>query len=663
MTRLYAGQMAILAALPQSQSPLPVFCWQQPTPHQPTPPVGLVGDEAAGYTYMGDTSILPYRLQEQYGRDLLETVLDCVILENDMLKVTVLPGLGGRVTSIEAKRTGRDLLFRNPVIRTGNLALRNAWFSGGIEWNGGGIPGHTTSTMAPIFAHRVDTPDGPLLRLHDFDRVTETAWQVDLFLPQDEGRLYVHGRIVNPNDDAREVYWWTNATVAHQPSQRILSPADCAVEHALPDNHLERFAFPDQWGFDGSYPDNWQSSTSVFFRRSGQSHPWIATCNPDGTGLAQSSTAALVGRKFFYFGYGAGGQHWMKFLSDGDRGRYIEVQAGITPTQNNRLTLAAGQAISWTECYAPLEGCAGATEGTYSQAERQAEAHVRGAIPTAALDAAHTRLLGHASLPPSETLGAGDAWGALHEKLTGRAIWPGLVFDTEMPPAWVSVVKGETPKAETEDFATSDLWRTALEALPPDAFSALYLGIIALDRMDTEVARAHLNRAMELEPSPLAARCLAVLHGREGQLDACISHYARALELPNCAPEIELEFAQLLHESGYFDDLKALLPTLSEQARGLERVRMLEAHLALENKDFERLEELLDFEFASIREGEMALSELWVGLVLGRAAQAKGRDLSDVEEAEVRDANPIPFRLDFVMLREERVKMDGATYD
>ena len=642
--------------MPDGQSPLPVFHWQQPTPNQPSPPIGLVGDEVQGYTYMGDLSILPYRLQERYGRDLVETTLDCVILVNDALKVMVLPGFGGRVASIKDKRTGRELLFRNPVIRTGNLALRNAWFSGGIEWNGGGIPGHAASTMAPIFAHRVETPDGPILRLHDFDRITETVWQVDLFLPQAEARLYAHGRICNPNAETRLVYWWTNATAAHQPGQRILSPADYALEHVLPDNHLESVAFPNQWGFDGSFPDSWHSSTSVFFRRPGQTHPWIAACNPDGTGLAQASTAALTGRKFFFFGHCAGGQHWMEFLSDGGRGRYVELQAGITPTQNNRLALGAGETVSWTECYTALDGCLNATEAEYAVAERLAENLVRSAIPVPALDATHAVLTNHATLPPAETLFLGEPWGALHEVLTGRHVASGLLFDTDMPLAWTAVAKGQVPDVETEDFATSDAWRTALEALPKNAFTALHLGIIALDREETELAHSYLAFALEEQPTSIAARCLAVLHGWRGDTSAAIAAYHRALELPGCAAETELEFAQLLLRAGHLEHAKALLPTLSPEARAMERMLLLEAQLALVAHDFGRLEKLLDHDFATIREGETTLSDLWWGLVLGRAAQAAGRALTDAEKAQVRADNTLPFRLDFAMLREERMR-------
>ena len=84
------------------------------------------------------------------------------------------------------------------MFQPANLAALNAWFSGGIEWNGL-IPGHTPFTCAPVFAGVRETAEGPILRIYEFDRIVEATWQVDLFMPADSARLFAHGRIVNPS--------------------------------------------------------------------------------------------------------------------------------------------------------------------------------------------------------------------------------------------------------------------------------------------------------------------------------------------------------------------------------------------------------------------------------------------------------------------------------
>ena len=87
----------------------------------------------------------PYRQYTCYSRELRETEVKTAVLENDYLKAVFLPEYGGRLWSLTDKEQGRELLYTNDVLRFSNLAVRNAWFSGGVEWNLGVI-GHTPLT-------------------------------------------------------------------------------------------------------------------------------------------------------------------------------------------------------------------------------------------------------------------------------------------------------------------------------------------------------------------------------------------------------------------------------------------------------------------------------------------------------------------------------------
>ena len=70
---------------------------------------------------------LPYRLQDGYGRGRRPTAFPAAILENEILRATFLPDLGGRLWSLFHKPSGRELLYSNPVFQPANLAIRNAW--------------------------------------------------------------------------------------------------------------------------------------------------------------------------------------------------------------------------------------------------------------------------------------------------------------------------------------------------------------------------------------------------------------------------------------------------------------------------------------------------------------------------------------------------------
>src|SRR5690348_3376684 len=199
-------------ALPMSRlgppSNLPRFSWQQPMPNRETPPnFGLSEDESRHGFSWGEDSILPYQVSDDYDRNLQPGELDCIVIDNGRLRAVIAPSLGGRLLELRDLATGRDLVFRNPVFQPANLAALNAWFSGGIEWNGL-IPGHTPFTCAPVFAGVRQTSQGPILRIYEFDRIVEATWQIDLFLPAGSATLFAHGRIVNPTAEQKLAYWW-----------------------------------------------------------------------------------------------------------------------------------------------------------------------------------------------------------------------------------------------------------------------------------------------------------------------------------------------------------------------------------------------------------------------------------------------------------------------
>ena len=107
----------------------------------------------------------PYRQYNNYTREVKERVCEAAVLENRFLKAVFLPEYGGRLWELWDKKTEKNLLYTNDVIRFSNLAVRNAWFSGGVEWNIGVI-GHTPYTTDPLYTAVTKTESGaPVLRM------------------------------------------------------------------------------------------------------------------------------------------------------------------------------------------------------------------------------------------------------------------------------------------------------------------------------------------------------------------------------------------------------------------------------------------------------------------------------------------------------------------
>ena len=112
---------------------------------------------------------LPYMQQDGYGRERTMRAFKAAVLENAYLKAMFLPELGGRLWSLYDKKAKRELLYVNSVFQPCNLGLRNAWFSGGVEFNAC-VRGHNPLTCSPLYCEVARTRDAEILHLYEFER-------------------------------------------------------------------------------------------------------------------------------------------------------------------------------------------------------------------------------------------------------------------------------------------------------------------------------------------------------------------------------------------------------------------------------------------------------------------------------------------------------------
>ena len=70
-----------------------------------------------------------------------------IYLENEYLKVTILPSFGGKLFSAIDKTNGHEIFHRNCTIKPDLIGTLGAWISGGVEWC---FPHHhRTTTLMP----------------------------------------------------------------------------------------------------------------------------------------------------------------------------------------------------------------------------------------------------------------------------------------------------------------------------------------------------------------------------------------------------------------------------------------------------------------------------------------------------------------------------------
>ncbi|MGW0833863.1 DUF5107 domain-containing protein [Streptomyces prunicolor] len=604
----------------------------------------LPRDMARQVGYEPLRSLLPTRVRDGYDRDRTPRRIDALVIENDRLRATVLPALGGRIASLVHKPTDRELLYRNPVLQPANFALNGAWFSGGIEWNIGAT-GHTTLSCAPLHAARVPAPDGgEMLRLWEWERLRDLPFQVDLWLPDGSDFLYVGVRIRNPHERPAPTYWWSNIAVPEE--RRVLAPT-LEAWHFGYERRLRRVPVPSYDGVDRSNPLNSPYAADYFYELPDGRRRWIAALDADGHGLVQTSTDALRGRKLFVWGTGSGGRRWQEWLTESGTGGYCEIQAGLARTQLEHVRLDPESEVSWLEAYGPLDAEAA---GDWSTVVDGAEARLETALPRADLDAAYTAWKPYADTEPGEILATGSGWGALEVlrtdwKLPGTPFEESMLGEAQAP--WAELLRSGVlpeprrvrPPGET---LVASHWRDMLETAPATPLTEYHLGVAQWHAGDRAQAVRSWERALELAPSlwPLL-RCLAVADQEAGNHERAADRYNEAFadlcherrdageRWTAATAALGREAVEALLRVRRTADARAVWEMLHPGTRERGRFLLLQAELLLAEgrRDDAWAVFAEGFEVADLREGAESIGRLW-------------SQLSD---------EPLPARYDFRM--------------
>ena len=607
-------------------------------------------------TYLGQgmiNTMLPYQMQDQYDRDRTTRQFKAAIIENAHLRAVFLPELGGRLWSLYDKDLGRELLYKNTVFQPGNLALRNAWFSGGVEFNVG-IKGHNPLTCSPIFCERAETPQGDVLTLYEYERIRGVVFAVSAWLPEDSRVLYLRCRIENTEDKKKPMYWWSNIAVPETPNTRVIVPAEDSFLCSYQEDHyvLDKVSIPYSQGTDISYPANLKNSQDFFYKIPKEEAKWIASVEKDGIGLLQCSTDRLIGRKTFLWGQNPGGRNWNRFLSDRDF-PYIEIQAGLAHTQLEHIPMEGCSEWSWVEAYTAMEGD---PDLLYSDNWQTAVDEVARHLARRVGDPHTLTFPSEESVITRTILSNGSSWGALEESLRGASIsryhtFPRSEGETD---CWFTLLESGTFPAPAGhpapvSYVTGEAWKKRLAALPEhNWYSLLQLGVVRYAEGDLEGAEATWKASLEQEENPWAHRNLGALYKNEyGNLEAGKTHLLRAVELEQNCRSLYVECGAMLTSCGEDACWLELFDGMSAALQQDGRLRLYRAIALMHLDRVEEAAEILNPHFVmnDIKEGELSVSAVWFDLY--RRLYEKQNGVNDSAAAD--KAYPLPQALDFRM--------------
>ncbi len=585
---------------------------------------------------------------------------EALTLENEYVRVVLLPALGGRIWQAEDKKAGREIFYRTRSIKPSQYNQRGAWPVGGLEVYG------------PFDAHMLTWPGEPWAwasRQHSDGSVSVLLTHVEHFFRNKvsmevtlrPGRSFLELSIRLRNDNLlpNRYLFWTNAGIPATEGTRFVYPMTRTIGH----DSANLGTWPVVEGVDLSWYKNNKNMLGVFgldlYDNFIAGYDYAA----DYGTVCFTDRRQARGVKTWTWGTGPAAMRHMAAYSDGE-GPYIEVQSGRFVWDGNYEFIDPGRSDGWTEYWYGMGGLGGLTTAT-----RDAGIHLR--KPADGSESIDLTLVPTGSFPGSRLeIRAGDdlLWSqqadvrvgeplrssvsvkgrAASEPLEFRVITasgerlvdygfrldqshPDAVFARDAIPRSFGPLDslpieeifqkalGHEKFGQLEEARS--VYRSALEKDPGYAPAHLQLGLLDLERWDHQGALGHFEKVLERDPvNGDAHYYLAVAKFEVGRLDEARRHLYRLL--PNSGRYERRDYGLALidfREGRPTSALNLLRSAVGRQPRDLAARKALA--LALRRSGFAaEADQEVDAILLDDPTSSFAAAEKWLSLAPDRSA-------------------------------------------
>ena len=310
--------------------------------------------------------IYPYYRFDSYTDVPSDKEWKVVELENDYIKVMILPEIGGKIWGAWEKTSGRPFLYYNQVVKFRDVAMRGPWTSGGIEANYG-IIGHTPNCATPVDYLTQKKDDGSVsCYIGTLDLLTQTYWTIEINLPKDKAYFTTHSFWHNGSVLDQPYYTWMNTGIKAAGNLEFIYPGTKYIGH---EGEYAEWKINKANGKDISFYEQNNFGEYKSYHVFGKYTDFFgAYWHRDNFGMARYSPHdEKAGKKIWIWGLSSQGMIWEKLLTDTD-GQYVEVQSGrmfnqaspgstFTPFKHTGFTPATTD--SWTEHWFPVMNTGG----------------------------------------------------------------------------------------------------------------------------------------------------------------------------------------------------------------------------------------------------------------------------------------------------------------
>ncbi len=347
--------------------------------------------------YQGSSGkVYPLPFIDRIAETAVSRKWKAIWIENQYLRVLVLPELGGRIHAIQDKTNGYDLIYNQTVIKPALVGLAGPWASGGIEFNW--PQHHRPATFLPVDFEVERSPDGSCtVWCSDHDPMSRMKGMHGVCLHPGKAFVELKVRAYNRTPLPQTFLWWANvATRVHEAYQSFFPPdvyyvADHARrsmseyplamgsyygvdygqrgKHGLPQSEVPGQFVPPHAG--GKAPVNYAPNDLSFYANIPVPTSYMCMGSREDFfgGYDHKAEAGIVhianhhispGKKQWTWGNHEFGYAWDRNLTDrdaaGEYAPYIEIMAGVyTDNQPDFSFLQPGETKSWSQYWYPIQ--------------------------------------------------------------------------------------------------------------------------------------------------------------------------------------------------------------------------------------------------------------------------------------------------------------------
>ncbi|SEJ75648.1 Tetratricopeptide repeat-containing protein [Dyadobacter sp. SG02] len=286
--------------------------------------------------YQGSSGVVyPHPVIEKISDQKTEQEYNAVFLENEYLKIMILPELGGRIQRAWDKVQQRDFVYYNQVVKPALVGLAGPWISGGIEFNW--PQHHRPSTFSPVDLSIAENADGSkTVWVNETEIMFRTKGMAGFTLYPGKAYLEIQGKLFNPTPFPQTFLWWANPAVKVNDDYQSVFPPDvfAVFDHGKRDVSDFPIATGKYYkvdyapGTDISRYKNIPVPTSYMAIQSQYDFMGCYEHDTQAGMLHVADHHVSPGKKQWTWGNGDFGFAWDRNLTDED-GPYIELMTGM----------------------------------------------------------------------------------------------------------------------------------------------------------------------------------------------------------------------------------------------------------------------------------------------------------------------------------------------